>query len=75
LKPCHAGKDFPTLFSVYNCDIVTTSQEKGNALEAAVLAIEERILRTSPNVKEKTYLIESKKLINVAGVRHEIDLF
>lgn len=44
-------------------------------LEAAVLAIEELILRTSPNVKEKTYRIESKKLINVGGVRHEIDLF
>jgi hypothetical protein len=54
---------------------MTTPQEKGNALEAAVLAIEELILRTSPNVKEKTYRIESKKLINVGGVHHEIDLF
>lgn len=54
---------------------MTTPQQKGNALEAAVLAIEEMILRTSPNVKEKTFLIESKKLINVGGVRHEIDLF
>jgi hypothetical protein len=52
-----------------------TPQQKGNALEAAVLAIEELILHTSPNVKEKTYLIESKKIINVGGVRHEIDLF
>jgi Restriction endonuclease len=52
-----------------------TPQEKGNALEAAVVAIEELILRTSPNVKEKTYLIESKKRINVGGVHHEIDLF
>ena len=50
---------------------MTTAQQKGNALEAAVLAIEEVILRTSPNVKEKTYLIESKKLINVGGVHHE----
>ena len=54
---------------------MTTPQQKGDALEAAVLAIEELILRTSPNVKEKTYLIESKKLINVGGVHHEIDLF
>ena len=52
-----------------------TPQQKGNALEEAVRAIEEMILRSSPNVKEKTYLIESKKLINVGGVRHEIDLF
>ena len=54
---------------------MSTPQQKGNALEAAVFAIEEMILRTSPNVKERTYLIESKKLINVGGVHHEIDLF
>jgi len=54
---------------------MANSQEKGNALEEAVLAIEELILRTSPNVKEKTFLIESKKIINVGGVHHEIDLF
>jgi hypothetical protein len=54
---------------------MTTPQQKGNALEAAVLAIEELILRTSPNVKDKTYRIESKKLINVGGVHHEIDVF
>jgi hypothetical protein len=53
---------------------VTTPQQKGDVLEAAVLAIEELILRASPNVKEKTYLIESKKLVSVGGVRHEIDL-
>jgi len=54
---------------------MTTPLEKGNALEAAVLAIEELILRVSPNVKEKTYLIESKKIVSVGGVRHEIDIF
>jgi hypothetical protein len=54
---------------------MTTPQQKGNALEEAVRAIEELILRTSPNVKEKTYLIESKKIINAGGVHHEIDLF
>lgn len=52
-----------------------TSQQKGDALEAAVRAIEEVILRTSPNVKERTYRIESKKIIKVNGVHHEIDLF
>lgn len=54
---------------------MTTPLEKGNSLESAVLAIEELILRTSPNVKEKTYLIESKKHINAVGVHHEIDIF
>jgi hypothetical protein len=54
---------------------MTTVQQKGNALEAAVLAVEKLILGTSPNVKEKTYRIESKKIINVGGVHHEIDLF
>src|SRR3984957_13407132 len=54
---------------------MTSYHEKGNALESAVHAIEELILRTSPNLKEKTYVIESKKLISVDGVRHEIDLF
>jgi len=39
---------------------MTTSQQKGDALESAVLAIEGMILRSSPNVKEKTYRIESK---------------
>jgi hypothetical protein len=63
------------MLTAYNRYVVTTAQEKGNALEAAVLAIEELILRTSPAVKEKTYVIESKKIINAGGVRHEIDLF
>lgn len=54
---------------------MTTPQQKGDALEAAVVAIENLILHTSPNVKEKTYRIESKKIINVGGVHHEIDVF
>ena len=53
---------------------MTTAQHKGNALEEAVRAIEETILRTSPNVKDKTYRIESKKIINADDVHHEIDL-
>ena len=53
---------------------MTTPQEKGDALEVAVRAIEELILRTSPGVKEKTYLIESKKIVIRGGVRHEMDL-
>jgi hypothetical protein len=54
---------------------MSTPQEKGNALEAAVFAIEFLILQTSPYVEEKTYTIEQKKHIHVAGVHHEIDLF
>jgi hypothetical protein len=53
---------------------VTTPLEKGNALEAAVTAIEQHILSTSPALREKTFLIESKKIITVGGVHHEIDI-
>lgn len=54
---------------------MSASQQKGDALEQAVEAIEGLILRGSPNLKEKSYLIESKKIITVGGVHHEIDLF
>jgi hypothetical protein len=54
---------------------MTTPAERGDALEAAVAAIETHILRTSPALREKTFLIESKKIINVGGVHHEIDIF
>jgi hypothetical protein len=52
-----------------------TPHEKGNALEQAVESIERYILNHSPSLKEKPFLIESKKIINVNGVRHEIDIF
>jgi hypothetical protein len=61
--------------SSYNSRTLTTPHQKGNALEAVVVAIEGLILRTSPSVKEKSYRIESKKIINVGGVHHEIDVF
>lgn len=54
---------------------MTTSFEKGNALEAAVAAIERQILGTSPALREKPFIIENKKIISVEGVRHEIDIF
>jgi restriction endonuclease Mrr len=53
---------------------MTTPQEKGDALEAAVAAIEELILGTSPALREKPVL-EKKKIILVGGVRHEIDIY
>jgi hypothetical protein len=52
-----------------------TSAEKGDALHHAVLAIERRILHTSPHLKDKNFKIEDKKIINAAGVHHEIDIF
>lgn len=54
---------------------VTTPREKGSALEAAVAAIEQHILSTSPALREKTFFIESKKIIAVGGVHHEVDIF
>jgi len=49
--------------------------EKGNALEAAVHAIETVILQSSPNLQESTFKIECKKIVTVHGVRHEIDVY
>ena len=54
--------------------IVTSSREKGDALEAAVAAIEELILQSSSALNKKP-LIEKKKTINVNGVHHEIDIY
>src|ERR1700730_12427930 len=48
-----------------------TPREKGDALEVAVAAIEELILRNSP-VRP---VFEYKKIINAGGVHHEIDLY
>lgn len=53
----------------------TTSQEKGDALENAVHAIESAILRTFPNYSEETFKIERKKYVISEGVRHEIDIY
>jgi len=53
---------------------VATPYEKGNALEAAVASIESHILATSPHLREKPFLFESKKIINAGGVHHEIDI-
>jgi hypothetical protein len=54
---------------------MVSANGKGNALEMAVRAIEATILRALPNYSEKTFRIESKKIINVGGVRHEIDIW
>lgn len=54
--------------------LMGTPQEKGDALENAVAAIEEVILRSSAGMAGKP-IIEKKKIITVDGVRHEIDVF
>ena len=53
---------------------MTSPQEKGDALEVAVAAIEHVILLNSPTLKG-TPQFERKKRINVGGVHHEIDLY
>jgi hypothetical protein len=55
--------------------ILSTSQEKGDALEEAVRLIEAMILDTSPGAKDTVVTIERKKIVIVQGVKHEIDLF
>jgi restriction endonuclease len=54
---------------------VAVPTEKGNALEIAVAAIERHILTRSPGLREDTFVIEGKKIIQVGGVHHEIDIF
>ncbi len=49
--------------------------EKGRELERAVHAIEAVILESSPALREKPFLIETRKHIAVGGVHHEIDIF
>jgi len=51
-----------------------TPQDKGDALENAVAAIEEVILQSSLGMGRKP-IIEKKKIIIVNGVRHEIDVY
>lgn len=51
-----------------------TPQDKGNALENAVAAIEEVILQSSAGMGRKP-VVEKKKIIIVNEVRHEIDVY
>jgi hypothetical protein len=52
-----------------------TASQKGNALEYAVKAIEQSILRMQPGAAGCDFTIECKKLIKVGGVPHEIDVY
>jgi hypothetical protein len=51
-----------------------TPQDKGDALENAVAAIEEVILQSSAALSRKP-TVEKKKIVTVSGVRHEIDVY
>ena len=51
-----------------------TSQDKGDALENAVAAIEEVILQSSVGMGRKP-IVEKKKIIIVNEVCHEIDVY
>lgn len=52
-----------------------TAHEKGQELEQAIGAIERTILRANPNLSEKSYTINFRKIIVVDGVKHEIDVW
>lgn len=54
---------------------MTTPLEKGNELENSVKTIEHAILQSSPGLAKDSFLIESKKIVIVDGVRHEIDVW
>ncbi|MFK5948971.1 MAG: restriction endonuclease [Methylococcales bacterium] len=54
---------------------MTTPMEKGNVLEEAVKAIEHAILQSSSGLEKDSFLIESKKIVIIDGVRHEIDVW
>lgn len=54
---------------------VISPLDKGNALERAVRAIETVILHSTPSLRENTFKIESKKIVSINGVRHEIDVY
>src|SRR5258708_23985896 len=53
----------------------TKAQKKGDDLEKAVQLLEAYILGTNPATKEAIVTIEPKKIVNVKGVKHEIDIY
>ena len=51
------------------------SDLKGTALEKAVEAIEGIIVKAFPGYNEKNFRIERRKVLIIAGVRHEFDIW
>lgn len=52
-----------------------SAKQKGDALEDAVHAIEHTLLSSFPGLAQETFRIQSNRIINSDGVRHEIDIF
>jgi hypothetical protein len=61
-------------YTAFSGMTMQTPQDKGDALENAVAAIEEVILRSSARAGTKA-IVEKKKIITVEGVRHEIEVY
>lgn len=53
----------------------TRAQIKGDALEKAVQLLETVILGSNPATKEANVTIEPKKIVDINGVKHEIDIY
>jgi hypothetical protein len=48
---------------------------KGRSLERAVKFIQHAILKCDPKLQGTAFTVEANKIVNVSGVRHEIDVF
>lgn len=55
--------------------IMNKNAQKGRSLEKAVRLIQETILKCDPNLKGSKFSIECNKVVSVARVRHEIDIW
>jgi hypothetical protein len=51
------------------------NNEKGKSLERAVKLIQEAVLKSDPKLAGVNFSIETNKIVKVADVRHEIDVF
>jgi Restriction endonuclease len=54
---------------------MSNGNEKGRLLEEGVQIIERHILSAEARIKDSELAIETRKIINHLGVRHEIDLY
>jgi hypothetical protein len=50
------------------------NDEKGRALERAMQFVQENLFKSDPRLAGTNFTIEVRKTVNVAGVRHEIDV-
>lgn len=52
-----------------------SSNQKGRSLEKAVSFIQQTILRSNPQLQGTQFTVEANKIIDISGVRHEVDVF